>query len=42
MKGIALAPVTAGLVAELVVGEPPSHDLAPFAPGRFRPLLRRR
>jgi D-amino-acid dehydrogenase len=40
MKGIALAPVTARLVAELVAGEPPSHDLAPFRPGRFRPLLR--
>lgn len=38
MKGIALAPVTARLVSELVAGEPPSHDLAPFSPGRFRPL----
>ena len=42
MKGLALAPVTARLVAELVAGEPPSHDLAPFSPDRFRPLLRLR
>jgi D-amino-acid dehydrogenase len=42
MKGIALAPVTARAVAELVTGEPPSHDLKPFSPERFRPLLRRR
>ena len=35
MKGIALAPVTARLVAELAADEPPSHDLAPFDPGRF-------
>jgi D-amino-acid dehydrogenase len=41
-KGVALAPVTAMLVAELVTGEPPGHDLAPFSPDRFRPLLRRR
>ena len=32
MKGLALAPVTARLVSELVAGEPPSHDLAPFHP----------
>jgi D-amino-acid dehydrogenase len=42
MKGISLAPVTGRLVSELVAGEPPSHDLAPFSPDRFRPLLRRR
>ena len=42
MKGLALAPVTAQLVAELVAGEPPSHDLSPFSPDRFRPLLRSR
>jgi D-amino-acid dehydrogenase len=41
MKGVALAPVTARLVAELVTGEPPSHELAAFSPDRFRPLLRR-
>jgi D-amino-acid dehydrogenase len=39
MKGLSLAPVTARLVGELVAGEPPSHDLAPFRPDRFRPLL---
>src|SRR5262249_19540071 len=42
MKGISLAPVTARLVTELVTGEPASHDLTPFSPDRFRPLLRRR
>lgn len=41
MKGVALAPVTGRLVAELVAGEPPSHDLTPFRPDRFRPLARR-
>lgn len=39
MKGVSLAPVTAKLVGELVVGETPSHDLAPLRPGRFRPLF---
>ena len=39
MKGVSLAPVTAKLVGELVAGEPPSYDLAPFRPDRFRPLL---
>ena len=39
MKGVSLAPVTAKLVSELVAGETPSHDLAPFRPDRFRPLL---
>lgn len=39
MKGVSLAPVTAKLVGELVAGETPSHDLAPFRPDRFRPLL---
>ena len=38
MKGLSLAPVTGRLVAEVVTGEPPSHDLAPFSPNRFRPL----
>jgi D-amino-acid dehydrogenase len=42
MKGVALAPVTARALAEFVTGEPPSHELGPFSPGRFRPLLRRR
>jgi D-amino-acid dehydrogenase len=41
MKGVALAPVTAQLVAGLVGGEPPVFDLTPFSPDRFRPLLRR-
>jgi D-amino-acid dehydrogenase len=36
MKGISLAPVTGRVVAELALGEPPSHDLAPFSPDRFR------
>jgi len=35
MKGVSLAPVTGRLVAELVTGEPPSHDLGPFSPDRF-------
>ncbi len=39
MKGVSLAPVTGQLVAELVARETPSHDLAPFRPDRFRPLL---
>jgi D-amino-acid dehydrogenase len=42
MKGVALAPVTARLVAELVAGEAPSHDLTPFSPDRFRQLRLRR
>jgi D-amino-acid dehydrogenase len=36
MKGLSLAPMTGRLVAELVTGEPPSHDLTPFSPDRFR------
>lgn len=39
MMGMTLAPVTGQLVAELVAGEQPSHDLAPLRPGRFRPLV---
>jgi len=35
MKGISLAPVTGQLVAELVCGDRPSHDLTPFSPDRF-------
>jgi D-amino-acid dehydrogenase len=42
MKGLALAPITGRLVAQLVAGEDPDHDLAPFRPDRFRPLLPRR
>jgi D-amino-acid dehydrogenase len=36
MKGLSLAPVTGRVVAELVGGETPSHDLGPFSPDRFR------
>jgi D-amino-acid dehydrogenase len=39
MKGLSLAPVTARIVGQLVAGESPSHDLSPFRPDRFRPLL---
>jgi D-amino-acid dehydrogenase len=35
MKGISLAPVTGRLVAQLVAGESPEHDLEPFRPDRF-------
>lgn len=35
MKGISLAPVTGRLVAQLVAGETPDHDLAPFDPNRW-------
>jgi D-amino-acid dehydrogenase len=41
MMGLTLAPVTGRLVAEILAGEPPSHDLAPLAPERFQPLLGR-
>jgi D-amino-acid dehydrogenase len=35
MKGVSLAPITARLVAQLVAGEQPDHDLALFRPDRF-------
>jgi D-amino-acid dehydrogenase len=35
MKGLHLAPATGSLVADLVTGQPPPHDLAPFSPDRF-------
>jgi D-amino-acid dehydrogenase len=35
MKGVSLAPITGRLVAQLVAGEQPDVDLAPFDPGRF-------
>jgi D-amino-acid dehydrogenase len=35
MKGVSLAPVTGRLVAQLVSGEEPGHDLAPLDPNRF-------
>lgn len=36
-NGILLAPATAHLLAKVILGEPPSLDLAPFAPARFTP-----
>lgn len=39
MMGLTLAPVTAQLVAEVVAGAQPSHDLAPLSPARFRAFL---
>lgn len=33
--GILLAPVTAQVMAEVVTGTQPSHDLSPFSPARF-------
>ena len=35
MSGISQGPITGQLVAELVTGETPSLDLAPFSPDRF-------
>jgi D-amino-acid dehydrogenase len=35
MKGVSLAPITGRLVAQLIAGEQPDHDLAPFRPDRF-------
>jgi D-amino-acid dehydrogenase len=35
MKGVSLAPITARLVAQLLSGEPPEHDLTLFRPDRF-------
>jgi glycine/D-amino acid oxidase-like deaminating enzyme len=35
MKGVSLAPVTARLVAQLLSGDVPEHDLALFRPDRF-------
>ncbi|MGH9244012.1 MAG: NAD(P)/FAD-dependent oxidoreductase [Acidimicrobiales bacterium] len=36
MKGLHLAPETGRVVAQLITGESPSRDLAPFSPDRFR------
>jgi D-amino-acid dehydrogenase len=36
MWGLQLAPVTGRLVASVIAGEPPEHDLRPLRPGRFR------
>jgi glycine oxidase len=33
--GILLTPITAHLMAKVVSGEKPEHDLSPFSPGRF-------
>lgn len=38
MKGLHLAPATAHLVADLLTGREPKHDLTPFSPDRFRLL----
>jgi D-amino-acid dehydrogenase len=35
MMGLAMAPITGQLVAQLIAGEPTSVDLAPFCPDRF-------
>jgi glycine/D-amino acid oxidase-like deaminating enzyme len=35
--GILLAPLTADLIADMVLGRAPGVDLAPFAPGRVDP-----
>jgi glycine/D-amino acid oxidase-like deaminating enzyme len=35
MLGLSLGPVTGRLVAEIVAGEAPSHDLGPLRPDRF-------
>jgi glycine oxidase len=34
--GILLAPITAQLIAQVVTGGKPGHDLSPFSPGRFQ------
>ncbi len=34
-NGVLLAPVTTQLIASLLSGKTPAHDLAPFMPGRF-------
>jgi len=35
MMGVSMSPVTGRLVAEIVEGESPSHDLSPLSPTRF-------
>src|SRR5262249_50684440 len=35
-NGILLAPITARIMAALVMGEPASMDISPFSPDRFR------
>ena len=34
--GLTLAGITGKLIAELICGEKPSHNIKPFSPGRFR------
>jgi glycine oxidase len=34
--GILLAPITAHLMAQVIAGENPDHDLTPFSPARFQ------
>jgi D-amino-acid dehydrogenase len=41
MLGITLAPVTGEIVASLIGGETPRHDIEPYRPARFRRLLDR-
>jgi D-amino-acid dehydrogenase len=36
MLGITLGPVTGAVIADLLCGDGPGIDLAPFAPDRFR------
>lgn len=33
--GVTMAPITAGIVADLVAGRTPAMDIAPYRPGRF-------
>ena len=40
MLGLSMAPATGKLIAELIAGEPPHLDPAPYAPGRFTRGLR--
>jgi D-amino-acid dehydrogenase len=40
MKGLHLAPATGSLVADLVTGQTPMHDVTPFSPDRFGELGR--
>jgi D-amino-acid dehydrogenase len=36
MKGLHLAPETGRVIAQVALGEPPTRDLTPFSPDRFR------
>ena len=42
MMGLTLAPVTGRLVADLVAGREPSHEIASLPPGSLSPFLGRR